>query len=126
MFEPMDAQELADARAAMEESLVDTAQVLVYTKTSNGRGGEIVTYPPGPTYPARLAPYRPRPEQVQGDQLQSSAAFRLHLPHGAALTAKDRVQITGGDYGGAYEVETPLPRTTQLCLSAVVIKIGQQ
>lgn len=124
MFEPMDAQELADARAALEASLVDTAQILVYTKTGNGRGGETVSYPPGPTYPARLAPYRPRPEQVVGDQLQADAAYRLHLPHIAVLSAKDRVEITGGDYGGAYEVQTVMPRTTQLCLTVIVTKVG--
>ena len=125
----LDARDLRDMRAEMVASYADSAQVLRKISAPDGLGGQTTAWAPTQSasgqplsFPCRCIPQRVQGESVVAGRIEAVTDFRIFLPVGTDVTAKDRLAITSPDpaIGGAtLEVQdTESNESECLCLVA--------
>lgn len=82
-------------RGVAEQFLPESAQVQRPTDTATGDGTS-QSWSTIATVAARLSPAgNTAQEQVIAQQIQAGSAWRITLPHGTDVTARDRIVIAG-------------------------------
>lgn len=106
------ASELSGMRAALETLLPGTAVILSGTSTSDDMGGFTTAWGSAAAYACRLDPAGGN-ELLTGDSIRPYTRYMLTLPHGAAITTDQRVQIgsytynvISVTYGDSWKLDT--------------------
>lgn len=117
----LSAADLAGMRAAVTDSLPDTAQVQRATRTPDGMGGFTETWTTVATVACRIAPTGNAPaEQVVAERVTDRVLWTLTLPAATDVTAADRITVGSR----TFEVVGVLsPRSYELCTRLVAVEV---
>lgn len=105
------ANELADMRDDLEDSLPDTAVIKSPAWVSDGRGGGTTTFTAAGTVVCRVAPI-PGNEKLEGARVHPDSEYLFTLPFDAVLDSESVLSWNGGDFS---VTAAPEPRSWALC-----------
>lgn len=88
----LSATDLASARAALEESLPDTAIIKNPSWVSDGGGGGTTTFTASGTVPCRIMPVSGN-ERVEGARLNADTEYLVTAPYDAAVDKDSVLEI---------------------------------
>lgn len=106
------ADELAEARATLLESLPDLATIKHRVSVPSGGGGQVWTFPDALVVACRLSPIAGGEEtgtvQSGPKRISDETTHMLTIPHGTPIAHEDRVDVDGE----LFEVTYAHRRTT--------------
>ncbi len=94
----LSATELAGMRAAINELLPDTCNILSLTSVSDGMGGQTKTWGTATAGVACRLDVTSGREMVSGGALQPFTAYKLSLPYDTTITQGNRVEVSSVTY----------------------------